>query len=777
MEFIRLAARNKSRLFLIMIACLACIGCTEQPAPEAGDVAREQPVESPADIEQPMPEEQAAIPIPTSNPTEAELRAEFAAMAQKFAASQNPYLGLSDMGKYMEVLNDPASDDIIKLQARVSLASQLLKRGEIDAALEQVDEVTAWLDATQASGGFPSVDEERMAVSIIRGIEGLAWLRKAEIENCVERNNEDCCIFPLTGGGVHDVDKPARNAMAAYEKLLEHDMGNRRFTWLLNVAAMAADEWPEGVSERNRLPAESFSDDSGIPRFENISKDLGVNTFNLCGGAIVDDFTGDGLYDIVTSSLDFTEPLHYFVNDGQGGFEDRSDASGLSAQFGGLNCIGTDYDNDGDPDILVLRGGWLRDDGCVRNSLIRNNGDGTFTDVTGTSGLVLPGRPTQAACWHDFNNDGWLDLFVAHESRTEIEPDGPSYPARLWVSNGDGTFTERAQEFGCAMDAFGKGVSAGDYDNDGLVDLYISNVGPNRLYHNLGNGKFEEIAAQQGMQQPEGRSFVPWFFDYDNDGQLDLFVSAYETSIEDLVDQARGRSMRCPAPRLYRNTGNGFTDVATESGLAIPVMPMGASFGDIDNDGWLDMYLATGDPEYETLMPNVMLQNVGGSTFRNATYSGGFGHLQKGHGVAFADIDNDGDQDIYNQLGGFYPGDKFSNALFLNPGNANHWLKIRLEGVQTNRQGYGVRIRVKLATPNGEREIHRAAGSVSSFGGSPRIQEIGLGDATAISELELYWPVSGTRQLFTDVPLDTIVSVSEDADSWEVIELPVISLK
>ncbi len=137
---------------------------------------------------------------------------------------------------------------------------------------------------------------------------------------------------------------------------------------------------------------------------------------------------------------------------------------------------------------------------------------------------------------------------------------------------------------------------------------------------------------------------------------------------------------------------------------------------------------------------------------------------------------NDGDQDIYNQLGGFYPGDKFANALFLNPGSGNNWLKIRLQGVQTNRQGTGVRIRVVLATPDGQREIHRAAGSVSSFGGSPRTQEIGLGDAIAISELELYWPASGMRQTFKDIPFNTMLEIREDADSWREIDLPVIEL-
>ena len=154
-------------------------------------------------------------------------------------------------------------------------------------------------------------------------------------------------------------------------------------------------------------------------------------------------------------------------------------------------------------------------------------------------------------------------------------------------------------------------------------------------------------------------------------------------------------------------------------------------------------------------------RNDAARRFQDVTKSGGFGHLQKGHGVAFADFDDDGDQDIYHQLGGFYKGDKFHNALFQNPGHGNHYLVLRLEGRKTNRMGVGARIKVVVETPSGAREIHRAVGSVSSFGGSPLRQEIGLGNAAAISRVEIRWPVSGIVQVLENVSLDSSILIVE----------------
>jgi hypothetical protein len=160
-------------------------------------------------------------------------------------------------------------------------------------------------------------------------------------------------------------------------------------------------------------------------------------------------------------------------------------------------------------------------------------------------------------------------------------------------------------------------------------------------------------------------------------------------------------------------------------------------------------------------MPNIMLRNNRGMGFQNITTSGGFGHLQKGHGVAFADLDNDGDQDIYHQLGGFYPSDKYHNALFLNPGNNSHFLNLRLVARSGNRQAIGARISILTHGPEGPIELHRSVGSVSSFGGSPIRQEVGLGAASSITRLQIKWPVSGITQTIKDVPIDAFIDVTE----------------
>ncbi len=455
-----------------------------------------------------------------------------------------------------------------------------------------------------------------------------------------------------------------------------------------------------------------------------------------------------------------------------------STPSRIDDQLGGLNCVGGDYNNDGFVDVLILRGAWLFDDGRIRNSLLRNNGDNTFTDVTRQAGLAEPAAPTQTAVWGDFDNDGDLDLFVGNESRadrtlfTEADSVAGNYPSQLFRNNGDGTFTDIAAAAGVTNDRYCKGAAAGDFDNDGDLDLYVSNVGRNRLYANDGAGRFTDVAESLGVTAPDDRSFAAWFFDYDNDGWLDLFVTAYDAHMSDIAAGYMNLEHEATSPCLYHNNGEGtYTNVASQMGLDRPYLPMGANFGDLDNDGFLDIYLATGEPDFQALMPNVMLRNDRGVRFQDVTTSGGLGHLQKGHGVAFADFDHDGDQDIYHQLGGFYPGDQFHNALFVNPGHGNHWLTIQLVGVESNRSGFGARVTVAIQTPNGAREIHRAVGCVSSFGGSPRRLTIGLGDAERIEQVEVHWPASGQHQRFTDVPMDVMIRVVEDADNVTVEQL------
>jgi hypothetical protein len=197
---------------------------------------------------------------------------------------------------------------------------------------------------------------------------------------------------------------------------------------------------------------------------------------------------------------------------------------------------------------------------------------------------------------------------------------------------------------------------------------------------------------------------------------------------------------------------------------------MGANFGDLDNDGWLDFYLGTGDPALGTLIPNRMFRNNEGKGFQDVTTSGGFGQLQKGHGIAFGDLNNDGTQDIYSVVGGALSGDHYQNQLFANPGHGNHWLKLKLEGVASNRPGIGARIKVVAKTATGEREIHRVVGSGGSFGASPLRQEIGLGSAEAIVRVEIFWPKTGRTQVVTGLQRDRCYTVREgEAAAHEVV--------
>ena len=237
---------------------------------------------------------------------------------------------------------------------------------------------------------------------------------------------------------------------------------------------------------------------------------------------------------------------------------------------------------------------------------------------------------THSAAWADYDNDGWVDLYVGHELA----------PSRLYRNRGDGTFEDVSVRAGVAGNAFTKGVSWGDYDNDGFPDLYASNMfGDNFLYRNQGDGTFEEVAAKLEVQQPFA-SFPTWWFDYDNDGWLDLFVVAYPNSVEEFVKHYLGQPAAAETLKLYRNDGRGgFTDVSAAVGVARVVPSMGANVGDIDNDGFLDVYLGTGAPSFGSLIPNILLRNDAGRRFDDVTEATGTGHLQKGHGVAFADLD------------------------------------------------------------------------------------------------------------------------------------------
>ncbi len=468
----------------------------------------------------------------------------------------------------------------------------------------------------------------------------------------------------------------------------------------------------------------------------------------------MEDFDGDGLLDVVVSSQNSCVPLRYLHNNGDNTFTDRTKAARLSDQLGGLNLVSTDYNNDGRPDIFVLRGGW---EFKMRKSLLRNNGDGTFTDVTREAGLASPATASQTAAWADFDQDGYLDLFVGNEFS----------PSQLFRNKGDGTFEDVGQKAGVARTAFTKGVAWGDYDNDGFPDLYVSNFGErNFLYHNNRDGTFTEVAVKLGVDKPI-YSFPVWFMDYDNDGWEDLFVSGYVQSLSDVARGYLGQDLKGETFKVYKNNKGTFTDVTREVGLSRNALTMGCNFGDLDNDGYLDFYLGTGAPSYGALVPNLLFWNDRGRSFVDVTYSAGVGHLQKGHGIAFADLDNDGDQDIFLHSGGAVPGDFYANSLFVNPGNSNCWIDIKLIGEKTNRAAIGARLKVVL--PDG-RQIHRVVNTGTSFGGSTLQQHIGLGHADRIKTLEIYWPTSQSTQTFRDVKPNQAISIKEFASAYRTLQ-------
>ncbi len=533
-------------------------------------------------------------------------------------------------------------------------------------------------------------------------------------------------------------------------------------------AAWSLGTYPEQVPRGFLIAATAFASPP-FKRFTNISSALGVDRQSLSGGAVVDDFDGDDDLDIITSSWNPAMRLGMWRNNGDGSFTERGVQAGFEGITGGLNLIHADYDNDGDLDLFVLRGGWLAMGGRHVNSLLQNDGAGNFRDVTFTAGLGASRLPTQTADFADYDHDGDLDLYIGNES---LSVDG--WANELFRNNGDGTFTDVTAAAGVEDRRWTKGVAWGDFDGDGWPDLYLSNAGsPNRLYRNKGDGTFEDVAARAGVELPR-LGFPTWWWDYDNDGRLDLMAfNGYEPQGNDpplwnVAASYMGIPHRGEPSRLYRNAGGGrFVDQTRDAGFREHTLTMGCNYGDLDNDGWLDAYLGTGYPEYEGLMPNVALRNVEGR-FTDVSFTSGLAHLQKGHGVAFADFDHDGDQDLFEQMGGAFPGDTFGNALYENPGFGNHWLLVHAIGVRSNRSAVGTRIKVVTREPSGKRRsFYRHVDTGSSFGGNPLRQHIGLGKATRVDRLELYWPRTGKTQVFRDLEVDQAVRIREDAEAVE----------
>ena len=631
-----------------------------------------------------------------------------------------------------------------RIQMHYALANLHAYKGEMDPAIEQ------WQQAYQIAQ-----TEMPAAMSDLEETLGIAYLHKSEMDNDVYRNPGDRCIFPPRASVSYDKTAASEKAIEFLSKYLQRHPDATDGKWEINLAYMTLGKYPAGVPKQYLIPPSAFDSPEDVPRFRDVAPDAGINTYSMSGGLIVDDFENNGQLDIVTSDFGQCAPMHYFHNNGDGSFSDHTAQSGLSSQLGGLNMVQADYNNDGCTDILVLRGAW---EFPQRKSLLRSNCNGTFTDVTAAAGLAEPAADTQAGVWADIDNDGLLDLFVANEDR----------PAQLFRNRGDGTFEDISHKAGIDRVAYSKAVVAADYDNDGYVDFYVSNLnGNNFLYHNNHDWTFTEVAAQAGVQKP-WQSFPAWFFDYDNDGFPDLFVSSYYVSVDENIRSYLGLAPNAETLKLYKNMGNGtFRDVTQEVGLDRVFMPMGSNFGDIDNDGFLDIYLGTGNPSYGSLLPNVLLHNKEGKFFTDVTAASGTGELHKGHGVAFADVERDGSEDLLEEVGGAVPGDAHAFRLFQNPGNGNDWLNLKLTGVKSNRSAIGTRIKVTVENEGkAPRSIYRTVASGGSFGASPLEQHIGLGKSARILNVEIWWPASNTRQNFANIEKNQFLEINELAANY-----------
>ena len=490
-------------------------------------------------------------------------------------------------------------------------------------------------------------------------------------------------------------------------------------------------------------------------------------------GCALLDFDGDGwtdLYFVNSGPSSFYHPAHpprnaLYRNNRDGTFTDVTLKAGVAGGGFGQGVAVGDYNNDGFPDIYVTQ--------CGRNILYRNNGDGTFTDVTDMAGVGAGGWSTSAT-WFDYDNDGKLDLFVCQFAAFDVHRGCPTdevgnhhycipktfdpMPSWLFHNNGDGTFTDVSKSSGIAGH-LGKawGVVAADLNNNGRLDLFVSNdTVPNFLFMNRGNGKFEEIGLSADVAySPDGRARSGMGVDaadFDQDGREDLFVANID---EEFFS-------------LYRNLGNeDFEDVATRLGIGMATRWMsgwGLKFLDYDNDGDLDLFAANGFPD-DLLVANVneiqwrqrlLLFHREGTKFRDVSQESGpiFTRTQPARGVAIGDLDNDGGVDVV-----IVNNDEAPLVLRNNVGRLNNWLGARLVGRKCNRDAVGAVVTYQAGDLKRSRMKVGGGSFLSSH--DPRMV-LGIGSRTKIDSVEVKWPLpSGSVERFTNLPLNRYVTLTE----------------
>lgn len=540
----------------------------------------------------------------------------------------------------------------------------------------------------------------------------------------------------------------------AVDLLASHD--RLKALWLLELTYERQGEEDPAWPPRYRFPRRAAVPTATDLRFVDVAERVGVAKKDRGRGSAWLDFDGDGDFDLFSVGIQVEHAL--YRNDG-GQFRDVAQATGLADARGGWAAASADFDNDGDDDLFVSRDAW---EGQAPNSLYRND-SGVFSDRGCAAGLA-DSSDSFTAAWLDFDGDGYLDLYVANGVT------GTGAPNALLHNQQNGAFLDVAAAAAVADSSKTIGTAAGDFDGDGLTDLYAVNIGQlNRLYRNRGDGTFAEQAERAGVLFPVEGGYVAFFFDLDNDGHLDLFASTMSAFPDVLNSMVTGEAIEPNRPFLYRNLGDGtFADIAVVAGLKGSFGSMGAGFGDLDNDGFVDIYLANGGPQMARLEPNVLFRNLGDGTFADITATAGTGSLGKGHGATFADFDRDGDLDLYAGLGGHYDADTWANALYRNDGPAQHYLSIELVGTQANRSAIGTRVAAFAAG----RTIRAQRQSGFGFGSSNEpLLHLGLGSATRVDSLHVLWP-GHARQRFFDLPVDCRIRIAQREAHYQMLRRP-----
>ncbi|MFN8548314.1 MAG: FG-GAP-like repeat-containing protein [Candidatus Eisenbacteria bacterium] len=465
--------------------------------------------------------------------------------------------------------------------------------------------------------------------------------------------------------------------------------------------------------------------------FTDVTVPAGVQVYtNVPWGAGVAwvDLNLDGKLDLLMVDGQ-GDPSRAFVSNGDGTFTDQAAAMGLVDTGYGKAYAPADIDNDGDAEILLTNY-----DAAQPNRLWRNNGNGTFTDISAGSGFDYTDQCTGAA-WGDYDKDGDLDC--------SITTYGYSHRDRLMKNLGGGHFVDVAQSLGIS-DPTGWGYQPGwfDYDNDGDVDLYYGNDNffggtPNKLFRNNGDGTFTDVSVSSGANL--GMSSMGLAFgDYDHDLDLDVYISNIMTG-----------------NRLLRNNGNGtFTEVGEAAGVAVHQICWSVDFVDMDNDGWQDIYAAAfgnnmQDPDGT---PNFIFENMHNSSFSDISQLSGANNGGVSYCTAWGDYDRDGDQDLV--VTNYWDGDAFDLpcALYQNNhipvgGSSNDWLEVELIGTVSNRDAVGARVTAVTPEFTLIREQQDGTGFLSS---SEHTIHFGLGASGVVNTLTVRWP-SGTIQTLTNV--------------------------